>query len=75
MNATLTTPVTLTTALDVSLPGEEVGPCHLGTVQLDVTDGQIDMDQVRQALGNLLCEAGGYLLAGGTPDELPVHTG
>ncbi|MEV3848104.1 hypothetical protein AB0J30_15070 [Streptomyces microflavus] len=75
MNAALTTPVTLTTVLNMPLPTEEIGPCTLGTLHLDITDGHIDMDQVRQELGTLLCEAGSYLLAGGTPDELPVPTG
>ncbi|CAM5627013.1 hypothetical protein ACTFBT_16160 [Streptomyces microflavus] len=74
MNATLTTPVTLT--LTTALPGDPgMGPCPLGTLQLDITHGHIDMDQVRQELGTLLCEAGNYLLAGGTPDGLPVPTG
>ncbi|MGW1662925.1 hypothetical protein [Streptomyces microflavus] len=75
MNATLTTPVTLTSTLNASLPGDEIGPCTLGTLSLDITDGHIDVDQVRQQLGTLLCEAGSYLLAGGTPDELPAPTG
>ncbi|MEU0001559.1 hypothetical protein ABZ069_32040 [Streptomyces microflavus] len=74
MNAALTMPVTMTTVLNTPFPGEEIGPCTLGTLSLDITDGHINMDQVRQELGTLLCEAGSYLLAGGTPDELPAPT-
>lgn len=70
LNATITLPV------ELAMPAIDETPttCELGTLRLDVVNGSIDEEQLREGLGQLLCETGGYLLAGATITELPMPT-
>ncbi|MFE5662444.1 hypothetical protein ACFQ7W_00740 [Streptomyces niveus] len=53
-------------------PGGKVIVADIGTFTVPDQDGEVEPTDVYRALGELLCEAGGYLLAGGTPEELPA---
>lgn len=57
MNCTITVPVQLT----LPVLGDDLVSRTIGTLSLDITDGAITEDHLRERLGELLLEAGHYL--------------
>lgn len=68
MAFTITVPV----QVSVAALGDDLVGRNVGSIDLDITDGAISEDQLRQRLGELLIEAGRYLT---TTREYPETTG
>ncbi|MGW4250595.1 hypothetical protein [Streptomyces californicus] len=62
--------ITSTVHLAVDIDGYDV-PGELGTITVTVRDGRTELSDVRQALGELLLEAGRFLLTGEPPEAPP----
>lgn len=56
--------------LHVDIDGYPI-PGELGTITVPIHDGAVALPDVRQALGELLIEAGAYLLSGGRIEDIP----